>query len=226
MELNAIATYPTNRADWIKTVLIGGILIFLGFLVVPIVLVYGYVVQTMRGSLAGESEPPAFEEWSELAVDGVKAWVIAIVYQLIPLIVASVTVGGAIAAIVGGGEAGLGGAALGVTISAILALVFGYLAVAALVNFAREERLGAAFDVGVIKTVALSREFAIAWLVSLVAFIVVGIVTMIPLLGWLLTPFVSFYAAVVAANLLADGFARSMGPPTGVNPTTDGETAI
>ena len=69
-----------------------------------------------------------------------------------------------------------------------------YPAIVGIVDFAREGRFAAGFDVETIKTVALDREYAIAWLTS-VAVVAVGFVGAIP---------------VVAANLRAGGFAAAM----------------
>ena len=91
--------YPMNHDNWIVTVLIGGALSLFSFLIVPILIVYGYLLRVIRTSIDGQSEPPVFEDWGELIVEGFKAAVIVFVYMLIPLIVGAVTVGGSIAAI-------------------------------------------------------------------------------------------------------------------------------
>jgi len=214
MNLDEAVRYPTRSDSWIKTVLIGGILIFFGFLLVPLFLVYGYTVRSIGAVLADDPSPPEFDEWGELFVDGALAWIISIVYLLVPLLVAGFTVGGSIAAVATGSEigaaAGAGGLLVGLTISTILSLAFGYLAVVAIVNFAREGQFGAAFDLDVIKTVALDRDYAIAWLVSVGVFLIAGVVSSIPFVGWIITPFVSFYAAIVAADLWAGGFTRAL----------------
>ena len=214
MNLDEAVRYPTRSDSWIKTVLIGGILIFFGFLLVPLFLVYGYIVRSIGAVLADDPSPPEFDEWGELFVDGALAWIISIVYLLVPLLVAGFTVGGSIAAVATGSEigaaAGAGGLLVGLTISTILSLAFGYLAVVAIVNFARERQFGAAFDLDVIKTVALDRDYAIAWLVSVGVFLIAGVVSSIPFVGWIITPFVSFYAAIVVADLWAGGFTRAL----------------
>ena len=214
MNLDEAVRYPTRSDSWIKTVLIGGILIFFGFLLVPLFLVYGYIVRSIGAVLADDPSPPEFDEWGELFVDGALAWIISVVYLLVPLLVAGFTVGGSIAAVATGSEigaaAGAGGLLVGLTISTILSLAFGYLAVVAVVNFAREGQFGAAFDLDVIKTVALDRDYAIAWLVSVGVFLIAGVVSSIPFVGWIITPFVSFYAAIVAADLWAGGFTRAL----------------
>ena len=214
MNLDEAVRYPTRSDSWIKTVLIGGILIFFGFLLVPLFLVYGYTVRSIGAVLADDPSPPEFDEWGELFVDGALAWIISIVYLLVPLLVAGFTIGGSIAAVATGSEigaaAGAGGLLVGLTISTILSLAFGYLTVVAVVNFARERQFGAAFDLDVIKTVALDRDYAIAWLVSVGVFLIAGVVSSIPFVGWIITPFVSFYAAIVAADLWAGGFTRAL----------------
>ncbi|MFW6153547.1 MAG: DUF4013 domain-containing protein [Halobacteriota archaeon] len=213
-ELEDVITYPMEQEDWVKTVIIGGVLIFLSFLIVPMFLVYGYLVRTIRGSLGDETEPPVFDEWGSLFVEGIQAWVIGLIYLIIPIIVMFMTVGTAVIAFATGTEsgaaAGFGSLFFGLGITALLALIFGYVAVAGIVNFAREERFGAAFDIATLQQVLLNREFAIAFLVAIVIFIVASFVNAIPLIGWLLSPFVGFYAAIVAADLWADGFVAAL----------------
>lgn len=224
-ELSSSLTYPMESDDWVVTVLIGGVLVFLGFLLVPLALVYGYLVGAIRDSLTGEPAPSTFDDWGAMLVDGVQAMVVWFVYLLVPLVVGAVAVGGAVLAMATGTEtgaaAGLGGLFVGFALTALLLLVFGYVATAAVVNFAREARFGAAFDVGVLKRVVLSRDFAIAWLVSFVVLLVVGLIGSLPLVGWILAPFAGFYGMVVAAGLWADGFSAALAGSrsTAVEPT-------
>lgn len=203
-----------DRDDWIKTVLIGGVLSFLGILIVPMFLVYGYVVRALRTTIDGESRPPAFDDWGTLLVDGFKAWLVGIVYMIVPIVVGLVTVGGAMLAMMTGDPVGAGagvaGLFAGMALTFVLALVFGYVAVAAIVHFAHEGNLGAAFDFDRLRDVVFHRDYAVAWLLSILVFVAAGIVTGVPLVGWILGPFVSFYAAVVAARLWADGYADAL----------------
>lgn len=210
-------TYPTEDDEWLKTVLIGGVLSIFGFLLIPTILVYGYVVRVLRHSLAGEAAPPRFDDWGGLLVDGLKAAVVGFVYMLIPAAVGAVAVGGSLAAIAtgsrSGAAAGLGALALGALLTFVLALLFGYVAVVAVVNFAHEGDLGAGFDVGTIKHVALSGDYAVPWALSVAVFVgaglVVGVLNVVPILGTLVGAFVLFYAQVAAARLWADGYAAA-----------------
>lgn len=206
--------YPTAHDGWKKTVLIGGVLSVFGFLFIPLLPVYGYIIRTVRHRLEGDPQLPVFDEWGELFSDGVKAFIIGFVYLLVPAIVAVVTFGGSIAAMATGtrtgGAAGIAGFVFGMLLTFVLTLVFGYVAVAAIVNFTSEGRFGAAFDFTAIKAVALSRDYAIAWGYSVVVFIgasiVVGLLNIVPLLGAIIGAFVFFYAQIVAAYLWASGY--------------------
>ncbi|AUG48823.1 hypothetical protein BVU17_03060 [Haloarcula taiwanensis] len=210
--------YPMEDDDWTVTILIGGVLSLLSFLVVPVILVYGYLVQAVRERADGATQPPAFEDWGELLVDGLKAWAISIVYMLVPLVVFGVTVGGSLFAIAtgtrAGAGAGLAGLFGGLAISFVLSLVFGYVATAGIIHFACTGEFGAGFDFGTLRTLVLSPEYATPWLVSIALFIAVNVVVnllnVIPFLGSLvaviLSPFATFYVLVVATDLWAGGY--------------------
>ncbi len=218
-DLEDALTYPMEDEDWLITVAIGGVLTFLGFLLVPIVLINGYLVGVIRAATDGAPEPPAFEDWEDLLIDGVQATVIGFVYMLVPAIVGTVTVGGAILAFLTGSQfgaaAGFGGLLAGLFLTLVLALVFGYVAGAALVNFAREDELAAGFDISTLSSVVLDANYAIPWLIAAGVLIGAGIVNSIlatiPLLGAFAGAFVMFYATVVAITLLADGFDDATG---------------
>ncbi|GAA5432444.1 DUF4013 domain-containing protein [Haloarcula japonica] len=210
--------YPMEDDDWTTTVLIGGVLSLLSFLVVPGILVYGYLVQAVRDRADGATQPPAFEDWGGLLVDGLKAWVIGIVYMLVPLVVFGVTVGGSLFAMAtgtrAGAGAGLAGLFGGLAISFVLSLVFGYVATAAIIHFACTGEFGAGFDFGTLRKLVLSPEYATPWLVSIALFIaanvVVNLLNVVPFIGSLvaviLSPFATFYVLVVATDLWAGGY--------------------
>ena len=212
--------YPVTSEDWIRTILIGGILSFLGFLLIPILLVYGYLMGVIRESRADTQGLPTFGDWGTLLVDGVKAFLIGVVYMLIPLIVGTVTVGASLLAMLTGTDAGLAiglnGLFLGLVGTGILTIVFGYVAVAGIVHFALEERFGAAFDLGSLKPVLLHRDYAVAWLLSVLVLLAAGFINGLLAeitFGTVIGAFVGFYAAIVAAVLWGDGFSDAAETP-------------
>ncbi|MFB6113218.1 MAG: DUF4013 domain-containing protein [Halodesulfurarchaeum sp.] len=209
-------TYPIDREDWVRTILIGGILMFFGFLIIPLVLINGYGIRVIRTRLEGRSDPPVFDDWESLFVDGLKAFVIGLVYMIVPIVVGAATVGTAFVAMAGSprmGAAALTGMVGGLGITFLLFLVFGYVAVAAVINFAAEEDFSAGFAFEDIKELGMNPEYAVAWGISvvvlLVANVVSGALNVIPLLGAVAAAFVYFYAEVVAADIWVEGYERA-----------------
>lgn len=203
--------YLRTDDDWTRTVLIGGILSLLGVLVVPTLLVFGYLVRVLRGTMHGDDRPPAFDEWGDLFVDGVKAFAITLAYGFVPAAVGTAVVVGGIlsfAVVAGGGNgAAAGGLGLAVVIvGSLLALALGlvaaYVAPAATAAFAETGRLRAAFSVSDLRPVLLSGTYATAWLSAFVVVVAGGLVgaalNAIPVLGLVITGFVTFYAGVAA----------------------------
>ena len=77
--------YPSS--NWGK-VLILGIIMIASILIVPIFLLYGYIFRIIKATLAGIDELPDFDEIGEMFVDGIKVFVVAIIYA-IPVVIIS-----------------------------------------------------------------------------------------------------------------------------------------
>jgi len=234
IDIEEAATYPTESDDWVKTVLIGGVLALFSFLLIPLFLVTGYLVRVIRAGINDDPEPPVFDDWGTLLVEGFAGFVIGLIYQLIPLIVFGVTVGGSIMAMATGSDVGAGlgifGLLGGMAVWFVLALVFGYFGVVGLANYAHEGRFGAAFDFGVVRSVALDGAYAVPFLYGvgllIVASIVTGLLNMVPILGAIVGVFVSFYAQVAAGRLWGLGYADSRNLAVGQEPDVDGTATV
>ncbi|MFC6973525.1 DUF4013 domain-containing protein [Halomicroarcula sp. GCM10025709] len=204
--------YPRESDDVLKTVLIGGLLLFFSFLLVPLFVVVGYVLRVLRSVMDGDEELPVFDEWGELAIDGLKASIIGFVYSLVPTLIAIVAVFGGILSLgLGNGSAGSGLVASLIALVATLAIVVVSLAIAyvlpaALVAYARTDSMSAAFSLGEIRRMAFSRTYATGWAVafgiSFLGGIVVGALNAI-VIGVVLAPFVTFYANVAGTHAIA-----------------------
>ncbi|AKU08855.1 DUF4013 domain-containing protein [Haloferax gibbonsii] len=209
--LSESLNYLRNGEDWVKTVLIGGVLGLLSFLIVPTFLVIGYLLRVVRATMKGDEVPPVFDDWGDMAIDGVKGFAIAFVYALVPAIIAGVFgFAGIVGAAAGGSDAAgaLGGivALVGLLLAFVLGLLAAYLIPAALSNYAETDRMGAAFDFGTLRPILTSGKYATAWLTAFAVLfassIVVGVLNVIPLLGFVVGAFVTFYAAVAAYYII------------------------
>ena len=176
--------YPTNGEKAFERLLIGGVLLILSVFVLPVFVVYGYLVRSLAAVAAGEEEPPAFEDWFELFVVGLKAFVISFVYAIVPIVVAILFfVPLSVSTAVNGGGNGASGVLAGIGVLAFLVLVvvslaIVYVVMAALTNFAVEDRLGAAFEFGTIGTLATSEPYVIAIVLAIVVQVLVAAVIM------------------------------------------------
>ncbi|MFB6303565.1 MAG: DUF4013 domain-containing protein [Haloferacaceae archaeon] len=203
--------FPLTADDWLQTVVIGGVLSFLGFLVLPAVVVQGYLLRVVRAAVEGR-DAPSFTDWGELLVDGVRLFVLQLILALL-VVVPFIAVFGA-AGVFGGltGSRAVAGVVglLGFLVVGLLVLVVGYFLPAAVANFAIEDSLAAAFDVSTLLDGALTADYAMAWLLALVVGFVGGLAGS-ALSVVLVGVFVLFYVQVVTYYLFGRGFASGLG---------------
>lgn len=238
--------YPVRGEDAPTTILVGGLLPLLAILlvavglvlavvvvglaviplaVVPGIVLLGYYVAVLRAVGSGETDPPRFRDWRRLFADGLRHLAISVVYA-VPLVVLA----GLFLAVVAAGDGVEGDAAeIGVTFAAVVVgglaacylLAFAYVRPLALANFAREERLGAAFDLETIRAAGISKAYALAWLLAALVWFVGATLEgtlSIVLVGF----FVGFYADVVRYYLYGRGLRAALGE---TDPTPSAETA-
>ncbi|WP_224447547.1 DUF4013 domain-containing protein [Haloprofundus salilacus] len=217
-------SYPTKGDGGIARLLIGGVLLFFSWLVVPVFLVSGYLVRTAGSVSYGDEDPPAFEDWGGLLVDGLKATVITVAYSFVPVAIVAVM----LLVVLGGGSAGgnAGGLLAGVGLLGMLlvlpaALVVTYLLPAALINFAREDSLGAAFDFSTLKPVLLSQQYIVAtvlvFVVSIVGGMILSFLSAI-LVGIVLAPFYYFWLGLASQFMFGRAFAEVANARDGATP--------
>ena len=208
-------TYLRDGDDAVTTAVIGGLLLLASPLIIPSVLIFGYLTRVVRRTADGDDEPPAFEAWGELFVDGLKAFAVAFVYSLLPLGVltaaAFVTLG-AFVVVPGDGSVGAGTVAVGLFVlvagfvALVLSLVGLYVTPAALAAVADSGRVGDGFALGTLWGVVTKRAYATGWLTAAVVVLAgataVGVLSTVPILGTIAGVFVQFYALVAAAAIV------------------------
>jgi len=163
----------------------------------------GYMMEIYRG----KDPAPELENWGKLFIDGIKLFIVELIYAIPLILVAMIFFGGSIALMAGGQGsdalmgAGIGMMLIGLIIFIILAIAIGLIAIFGGIRFARTDSFGEAFNVsavlahiGRIGWVNYILALIIVWIVLVVAvmifLIVMGIVSfilaLIPLVGWLL----------------------------------------
>ncbi|ELZ55627.1 MULTISPECIES: DUF4013 domain-containing protein [Halorubrum] len=227
--IEASLNYLRDGDDALVTVLIGGVLLLASPLLIPAFAVFGYVVRVLRRTADGDAEPPVFDAWGDLLVDGLKGFAVAFVYSLLPLgvvAVAAVIGLGAFVAVPGGESVGAGTVVVGLTVlvaglvALALSLVGLYVTPAALAAVADSGKVGDGFALGTLWGVVTSRAYATGWLaaavVVLAGSLAIGVLSVVPVLGTVAGVFVQFYALVAAAAII--GWTWGDVRPTGTEP--------
>jgi hypothetical protein len=179
--------YPTS--NWGK-VLILGVIMIASILIVPVFLLIGYLFRIIKATLAGLDELPEFDEIGEMFVDGLKVFVVGIVYSIpviiISLIITAIT-GSSSSATLSLNPAMIWGLVLVYIVYIIVAVIVGLIEVIAIANMAYYDGdLGAAFSFSEI----LDRIAKIGWGKYIITYIVIAIVAFIGFIIGLLTLFI------------------------------------
>lgn len=226
--------YLKGSDDAVTTVILGGIMTLFAFLLVPLFAVMGYAVRVLDRTARGDDEPPVFDDWGGLIVDGAKASAIAFVYALVPT-------GVLLAFLVSGGLLGASGSDLLGTIGGIgifvgfvvwlaLSLAVAYAVPAALANFAETRRLGAGFDWATMRRALADKAYATGWLTAFAIIVVGGLVggllNAVPVIGFIASAFVGFYTAVAAYYVIGHTWGELRHAPLKERPTVNGQPGV
>lgn len=205
-------SYPL-RDEWFGRILIGGILSYLSFLVIPVILINGYVLRVLKDTVDGKETPPEFTDWEWLFVKGVGSFVIVLAYAIIPVVLYGfiITTFVGVGSTVGGdARSFLAGFGIISTLLAIPVILFVYYLIpAALTNYASEGSIGAGFALGTITNVVFSVEYLVAVLLPIVVAVILWVVTFvlaITIIGILFIPFVQFYGQVAIFRMFGTAF--------------------
>lgn len=199
--------------------------------VLPWLLVRGYYVRVVR-TTAGRTypTPPRFGGVSRLFVDGIQAVAISVLYLLPgvvvlgPLVVARTT-GVELPTLFArvGFPTALSNAALSVAgLLALFALLYLigalYALPVAVANFAYTDRFAAAFDLRTVLGGALTEDYAVAWVVSVVIQALL-IPVAYPLRAILVGFFLHFFASIAVRYCYGQGVRAALGwEPVGTTP--------
>lgn len=211
-------SFPLEGDGGIKRIAIGGGVLFLSFLIVPIFWILGYAARCGLAGVRQDAEPPAItEDIGGQIVDGLKTFVVSLVYALVPLILFFIAITVGLAGAVEGGNPGAGAGIIGLVLGLISVLGFlaaGYIIPAGVLRMMEEDNIGAGFSIGAVTDAAFDSDYFVAWLIAIGVGIVVGIINQIlaiTVVGVVLLPFIAFYQQVVTFYLYGRGYGKSVG---------------
>lgn len=214
-DFEADLRFPTAADDWVESLVIGTVLSLFSGLLLPLIPLQGYLLNCARAGMAGDEALPSFTDWERLVGDGLRGLVVLVVYQLPALFLGGVSITALL--LLGSDSQSLASAGLvlfvlGLLAAFLLSIVAGYLGLVGLLTYAVEDDLRAAFDPETLRAVGFDSEYAIHWgygllLVFLlnalfgVAFFLINLIAIVPLIGWLIALLAFFVLAPVGTAL-------------------------
>ena len=193
------------RGEPVRRSLVGGLLVLTAVLVVPAVVLAGYLSRILEQPPGETVEPPSFAEWRAYLAPGLVGGAVWLAYTVVPAAIAGGLFSAWAAGVgpVSGAESDL---AFGLVFSALVLVVLtsAALAPAAVAVATRGESIAAGFAIGAVVRVARRRDYVEATLLSIAIWAVVaaGIVMLfVTVFGLLLVPVIVFLALVSLARL-------------------------
>ena len=235
MDVNKAVRFVMDDKQWISKLLIGAVMSVLGLLILPALILQGYLVKIIRHVMNGNWDSlPEWDNWGDLLKDGFFVTVAQVVYTLpfILLIIIGGAATGGIANLMGSDDLAAimatGGGLLLLCLAVLFAVALLFLTPAILIQYAIKDDLSACFRFGEVFDIIRNHmsDILVAFVVTLVAAfvisILIGILSLIPCLGWIAAfliglavgPYISFVSGhlygQIAAKVLGNKVGGSM----------------
>ncbi|MBI4536407.1 MAG: DUF4013 domain-containing protein [candidate division NC10 bacterium] len=229
LRIRASLRFPTEGADWVRKLLLGGAtgllleLVFAGvayllteevaFGVAPLAVLLnfpagGYVLHLYRDTLRWEAGAmPEWDDWPALFRGGLTVFVVSLAYGIIPFLLLLLGLN----LLVRGGIILFLGMVL-MVLGVLAGLFVLFFLPMALAHFLIRRRLEAAFHPSLLweGINGVLPEYMATYLMSVATYILAGLLAAIPYLGPLVWPFAFFYLVLVQARLFGEICARTV----------------
>ncbi|MDX1414755.1 MAG: DUF4013 domain-containing protein [Candidatus Promineifilaceae bacterium] len=223
MDVNKAFTFVFDDERWITKVLIGSVLLFFSFLIVPVFFFAGYMIQIVRNVMDGLENPlPEWEEWGRLFKDGLVYTIAGLIYTLpIWILMCCSLIFFIPAAGVEGdiGEILAGVGILSMIVVSCLMLLFvialALIGPAIAIQYARESTLSATLRFS--EVIGMTRDHIgdvlIVLLIILGLSFAISLPAAIPFVGWIITLAASVYVGLVTGHFYGQIGAKVGGSP-------------
>ena len=232
MDVNKSVRYVFDDKQWISKLVIGALMSVLSFLIIPALILQGYVVKIIRQVMNGDWDGlPEWDDWGGLLRDGFYVFVAELVYTLpfiLLMIVGGLATGG-MASLSGGDDlaamVAAGGGLLFLCLILLFAIAFLFLTPAILIQYAIKDDFGATFRFGEVFAIIRNNiaDILVAFLVTLVAAfavsLIISVLSVIPCLGWIAAAIIGLavgpYISFVGGHLYGQIAAKILGNKAG-----------
>jgi hypothetical protein len=230
MDINKAFSYVFEDERWTNKFLIGVLMTLLSILIVPALILNGWLVAIVRNVMAGDKHPLAeWDDWGKLLRDGFNLFVAQLVHSLPFLLIFFIVFGTSIG-FSGLSEVNEDAAAAGFMasfgllgcVSLIYAIIMLFLMPALTIQYARTDELAACFRFSEVIRIAREHmaDIFIAFIVTIVATfalsLIFGVLGVIPCLGWIAAMLLSLaigpYLLAVTGHLYGQIGSKVEGP--------------
>jgi hypothetical protein len=164
------------------------ILLIISAIIFPLLM--GYTMEVMRG----KKPAPPLENWGKLFIDGLKLFILEIIYAIpVILIVLALGIASFLAFFTGDPAvvlSAIGTVVIGIIVIIIVAILIGLVSTIGFVRFSRTDRMGEAFNFGVIfehiGRIGWGSYFVALLVLVIVVFVVEVVIALVPVIGWLI----------------------------------------
>lgn len=168
------------------------------FLLIPAlaasILMMGYELRTVKTTIMGKFEPPEFKEWGGMLIDGLKMFLVGLIYQTIPIII---LIAGVVMIIAGSSTTKILGLLI-ILLGLFIMLIVGIIMVMAISNMAYYGKVGAALRFGEIRR----RIESIGWLNYIMLLIILVVIYILIAVGATLVSLIPFVGLVLTCLLV------------------------
>jgi hypothetical protein len=212
MDYGKLIRFPMKDKDWLVKIIVGGILS-----IIPIVnfISFGYEFKVMKNSINLKPGMPEWKGFTDLFVKGIIVFVIALLYMIIPLIIFGAIAGFSTLSYAMGGFANPYSVILTILpalfIGGILILIVGFILPMAIAMYAKSDNFGDSFKFGEIlnRIKSIFGEYLVSYIIIVILGFILGLLMLIPFIGWLIGLFGTFYLGVLSFNMFGELYTKS-----------------
>lgn len=183
MNYSQAFSYVLQDPNWLKKVLIGGLLTLFSFLLIPAVPLLGYYVRVLQNVAKGvDPVLPEWDDWNGFFTTGIKALIVALAYGLVVAIIVGII------------------SRISSALGNIFNILYYFVVPVVMMQFSRNEDIGEAFKFH--EMIELAKANPSDYVVSVLLAFVASILAMVGLIGLLIgAAFTLFYAMLVNAGI-------------------------
>lgn len=208
MDLGKAFSYVFEDSEWVKKVVVGGIVNL-----IPIVnfAATGYAIEQLKNVSEGKYTPlPEWDEFGKKFLDGLFIFFALLVWSLPAIILIAGTIPALVIGVLRGNGAGIGAFGIGFMFSMLWLLLVALIYPAIAMNFSKKRSFSSCFEFSnIFSMITMDIGSYILGIIAYIgALILAALIISIPLIGWIVFTFATFYVYLVVAGAFGQILAK------------------